>query len=124
MQVRYNMNIKPIRSHDDLREALARIDQIIDAKEGTQEYDELDILSTLVEKFENEHCPIPPPDPIEAIKFRMDQLGLQQADLAKYLGGKNRVSEVLSRKRSLSKKMILSLHKNLNIPTDSLLESV
>ncbi len=118
------MNIKPIRSHDDLREALARIDQIIDAKEGTQEYDELDILSTLVEKFENEHCPVLPPDPIEAIKFRMDQLGLKQADLAKYLGGKNRVSEVLSRKRSLSKKMIIRLHKNLNIPSDSLLEIV
>lgn len=118
------MNIKPIRSHDDLREALARIDQIIDSKEGTQEYDELDILSTLVEKFENEHCPILPPDPIEAIRFRMDQLGLKQADLAKYLGGKNRVSEVLSRKRSLSKKMIISLHKNLNIPSDSLLELV
>lgn len=118
------MNIKPIRNHDDLRDALARIDQIIDSKEGTQEYDELDILSTLVEKFENDHCPILPPDPIEAIKFRMDQLGLKQADLAKYLGGKNRVSEVLSRKRSLSKKMIRSLHENLNIPSDSLLELV
>jgi len=118
------MNIKPIRNHDDLRAALARIDQIIDSKEGTQEYDELDILSTLVEKFENEHCPILPPDPIEAIKFRMDQLGLKQSDLAKYMGGKNRVSEVLSRKRSLSKKMIRSLHENLNIPSDSLLELV
>jgi HTH-type transcriptional regulator / antitoxin HigA len=118
------MNIKPIRNHDDLRAALARIDQIIDSKEGTQEYDELDILSTLVEKFENEHCPILPPDPIEAIKFRMDQLGLKQADLAKYMGGKNRVSEVLSRKRALSKKMIKNLHDNLNIPSDSLLELV
>jgi len=118
------MNIKPIHTPDDLREALARIDQIIDAKDGTAEHDELEVLSVLVEVYEDKNCPILPPDPVEAIKFRMDQLGLKQADIAKYLGGKNRASEVLSRKRSLSKKMIRNLHDNLNIPSDSLLELV
>ena len=115
------MNIKPIRTKKDLREALARIDQIIDSKQGTPEYDELEVLSTLVEAFEEKHCPVPPPDPVEAIKFRMDQLGLKQADIAKYLGGKSRASEVLSRKRPLSLRMIRNLHKNLHIPSDSLL---
>jgi HTH-type transcriptional regulator/antitoxin HigA len=115
------MNVKPIRSKKDLREALARIDAIIDSKNGTPEYDELEVLSTLVEAYEEKHCPIPPPDPIEAIKFRMDQLGLKQADVAKYLGGKNRASEVLSRKRSLSLRMIRNLHHKLHIPSDSLL---
>lgn len=115
------MKVKPIRSKKDLSEALARIDELIDAKPGAPEYDELEILSTLVEAYEEKHCPIPPPDPVEAIKFRMDQLGLKQADIAKYLGGKNRASEVLSRKRPLSLRMIRNLHINLNIPSDSLL---
>ena len=115
------MNLKPIRNKKDLSEALARIDELIDAKPGAPEYDELEILSTLVEAYEEKHCPIPPPDPVEAIKFRMDQLGLKQADIAKYLGGKNRASEVLSRKRPLSLRMIRNLHINLKIPSDSLL---
>jgi HTH-type transcriptional regulator / antitoxin HigA len=115
------MNIKPIRSKKDLSEALARIDELIDAKPGAPEYDELEILSTLVEAYEEKHCPILPPDPVEAIKFRMDQLGLKQADIAKYFGGKNRASEVLSRKRPLSLRMIRNLHINLKIPSDSLL---
>jgi HTH-type transcriptional regulator/antitoxin HigA len=115
------MNVKPIRTRKDLREALARIDEIIDAKHGTIEYDELEILSTLVESYEEKHCPIPPPDPVEAIKFRMEQLGLKQSDMAKYLGGKNRVSEVLSRKRPLSLRMIRNLHLKLHIPGDSLI---
>jgi HTH-type transcriptional regulator / antitoxin HigA len=115
------MNLKPIRSKKDLSEALARIDELIDAKPGAPEYDELEILSTLVEAYEEKHCPILPPDPVEAIKFRMDQLGLKQADIAKYFGGKNRASEVLSRKRPLSLRMIRNLHINLKIPSDSLL---
>ena len=115
------MNLKPIRNKKDLSEALARIDELIDAKHGAREYDELEILSTLVEAYEQKHCPIPPPDPVEAIKFRMDQLGLKQADIAKYFGGKNRASEVLSRKRPLSLRMIRNLHINLKIPSDSLL---
>ena len=120
-QARHNMNLKPIRNKRDLSEALARIGGLIDVKPGAPEYDELEILSTLVEAYEEKHCPIPPPDPVEAIKFRMDQLGLKQADIAKYLGGKNRASEVLSRKRPLSLRMIRNLHMNLKIPSDSLL---
>jgi HTH-type transcriptional regulator/antitoxin HigA len=118
------MNVKPIRTQKDLREALDRIDEIIDAKYGTTEYDELEILSTLVESYEEKHCPVPPPDPVEAIKFRMDQLGLKQNDIAKYLGGKSRASEVLSRKRPLSLRMIRNLHSKLHIPSDSLLGSI
>jgi HTH-type transcriptional regulator / antitoxin HigA len=115
------MNLKPIHTKRDLTIALARIDELIDAKHGTPEYDELDILSTLVEAYEERHCPILPPDPVEAIKFRMDQLGLKQADISKYFGGKNRASEVLSRKRPLSLRMIRNLHKNFHIPSDALL---
>jgi HTH-type transcriptional regulator/antitoxin HigA len=115
------MNVKPIRTKRDLDEALARIDEIIDAKHGTPEYDELEVISILVEAFEDKHCPIPPPDPVEAIKFRMDQLGLKRADIAQYLGGKNRASEVFSRKRRLSLRMIRNLHTHLHIPSDSLL---
>jgi HTH-type transcriptional regulator / antitoxin HigA len=121
MQARHNMNLKPIRNKKNLKEALSRIDELIDAKTGTPEYDELEILSTLVEYYEEKHCPIPPPDPVEAIKFRMDQLGLNQSDVAKFFGGKNRASEVLSRKRPLNLRMIRKLHINLKIPSDSLL---
>jgi HTH-type transcriptional regulator/antitoxin HigA len=115
------MNIKPIRNEKDLKKALFRIDKIIDSKPGTPKYDELEILSTLVEAYENKHYPIDPPDPVEAIKFRMEQMGLKQVDLAPIMGGKNRVSEVLSRKRSLSLRMIRNLHKKLKIPADSLI---
>lgn len=115
------MKIKPIRSKKDLKEALRRIDELIDSKYGTAKYDELEILSTLVESYEEKHTPILPPDPVEAIRFRMDQLGLKQADLAKFLGGKNRASEILSRKRSLSLRMIRSLHTNLQIPSSTLI---
>lgn len=118
------MNIKPIRTKKDLTIALSRIDELIDVKHGTPEYDELEILSILVEVFEEKHVPIPSPDPIEAIKFRMDQMGLKQADIAKYLGGKSRASEVLSRKRPLSLRMIRNLHKNLCIPSDTLLGDI
>lgn len=118
------MNIKPIHTKKDLTIALSRIDELIDAKHGTSEYDELEILSILVEVYEEKHSPIPSPDPIEAIKFRMDQMGLKQADIAKYLGGKSRASEVLSRKRPLSLRMIRNLHKNLCIPSDTLLGDI
>ena len=116
------MDVKPIRNEKDLRDALVRIDQIIDAEFGTPEYDELEVLSTLVEVFEEKQYTVPPPDPIEAIKFRMDQLGLKQADVAKYFGGKNRASEVLSHKRSLNLRMIRTLHENLQIPAESLIK--
>lgn len=121
MRARYDMRLKPIHTKKDLSDALARIDHIIDARHGTPEYDELEILSTLVEAYEEKHYPILPPDPVEAIKFRMDQMGLKQADIARYVGGRNRASEVLSRKRPLSLRMIRNLHRNLNIPSDSLI---
>jgi HTH-type transcriptional regulator/antitoxin HigA len=115
------MNVTPIHTKKDLRIALERIDELVDVKHGTPEYDELEVLSILVEVYEEKHSPIPPPDPVDAIRFRMDQLGLKQADISKCLGGKNRASEVLSRKRPLSLRMIRNLHKNLHIPSDSLL---
>jgi HTH-type transcriptional regulator/antitoxin HigA len=115
------MNITPIRTKSDLRKALARIDKIIDAEPGTVEYDELEVLSTLVEVYESRHCAIEPPDPVEAIRFRMEQLGLRQADLAPLVGGKNRASEILRRKRPLSLSMVRNLHRKLNIPFESLL---
>jgi HTH-type transcriptional regulator/antitoxin HigA len=121
--MRLNMfpKIKPIRNEKDLKKALARIDVLIDSKRGTPEYDELEVLSTLVEAYEERHHPIDPPDPVEAIKFRMEQMGIKQSDLAPYMGGRNRVSEVLSRKRPLSLRMIRNLHKHFHIPSDSLI---
>ena len=88
---------------------------------NTPEGDELDILVTLVEVYEKRHFNIAPPDPVEAIKFRMEQLGLKQADLSKAMGGKNRVSEILNRKRQLTADMMRNLHKQFNIPAESLL---
>jgi HTH-type transcriptional regulator/antitoxin HigA len=121
--MRFKMNIHPIRNKKDLKIAIARIDLLIDSKKGTDDYDELEVLSTLVEAFERIHFPIDPPDPVEAIKFRMEQQGLKNVDLAQIMGGKNRVSEVLTRKRSLSLKMIKNLHASLHIPYESLMNT-
>jgi HTH-type transcriptional regulator / antitoxin HigA len=115
------MNVQPIRNEKDLTKALARIDRIIDSRQGTPEFDELEVLSTLVEAYENKHHAIDPPDPVDAIKFRMEQQGLRRADIAPLMGGKNRVSEVFSRRRPLSLKMIRSLHNSLHIPYESLM---
>jgi HTH-type transcriptional regulator/antitoxin HigA len=115
------MNIKPIRTKKDYERALAQIDKLMDAKPNTRRGDLLDVLVTLVEAYERKHFRIDPPDPIEAIKYRMEQLQLKPADLAPYLGGKNRVSEVLSGKRKLTVNMMRALHANLNISAESLL---
>ena len=115
------MKIKPVRTKTDLRNALKRIDALIDAEPGSADYDELEILSVLVEAYEDKHVGILPPDPVEAIRFRMEQMGLRQVDVAKHFGGTNRASEVLSRRRPLSLRMIRNLHRNLNIPTESLI---
>lgn len=115
------MEIKPIKTQKDYGEALGRIEELWDSKPNSSDSDELDILATLVEVYESKHFEIDSPDPIEAIKFRMEQLGLKQTDLAEYMGGKNRVSEVLNRKRALTVKMIKNLNKHLNIPAESLL---
>lgn len=115
------MNIKPIKSEMDYKEALARIEALWDAEPNTKKGDELSVLAILVENYESEQYRILPPDPIEAIKFRMDQSGLKKTDLARYLGGRNRSTEILNGKRSLSVRMMRALHSELHIPAASLL---
>lgn len=114
------MNIKPIRTATDYKKALKRVERLMDAKKNTPEGDELEILSILIEKYESEKFPFPSPDPISVIKFRLDQLGLDQSDFAKIVGA-NRASEILSGKRSLSINMIKVIHKALKIPYEDLL---
>ena len=101
---------------------MERLEMIFDAKKGTPQGDELEVLSILIEKYEDEHFPIWLPDPIEAIKFRMEQLGYNQVDLAKVVGLKSRASEILNGKRKLSLEMIRQLHDKLRIPTDVLIQ--
>ena len=117
------MNIKPIKTKKDYEEALARLEVIFDAKKGTQDGDELELLGMLVDNYENEKFPIGFPDPVEAIKFRMEQLGYTQTDLANVVGLKSRASEILSRKRKLSLEMIRQIHERLNIPTEVLIQA-
>jgi len=114
------MDIKPIRNARDHKKALQEIEALMRARKGTPEGDRLEVLSTLAEDWERRHQPILPPDPIEAIRFRMEQLGLTATDLAPILGGANRVSEVLHRKRALTVTMIRNLHSTLRIPSDVL----
>ena len=117
------MNIKPIRTKKDYASALKRLEVIFDAAPGSSQGDELEVLGILIHNYENEHFPIGLPDPIEAIKFRMEQLGYSQSDLAKHIGLKSRASEILTRKRKLTLEMIRQLHKGLNIPTDVLIQN-
>ncbi|VAW62741.1 Helix-turn-helix motif [hydrothermal vent metagenome] len=114
--------IKPIRNEQLYTDALERIESLWGAKIDTPEGDELDILMVLVEAYENRHYPMPPSDPVEAIKFRMDQMGLTTRDLRAYLGSKSRVSEVLNRQRPLSKAQIIKLHQGMKIPYECLLD--
>lgn len=113
------MNIKPIKTAADYRDALKRVDVLMDAEFGTLQGDELDILAILIEKYEEERFPIRAPDPISAIKFRMEQLGMEQADFAKIVGA-NRASEILHGQRSLSIGLIKTIHKELGIPYECL----
>jgi HTH-type transcriptional regulator/antitoxin HigA len=115
------MTIKPIKTERDYRKALKEIENLWDAKPNTSMGDRLDVLVTLVEAYEQKHHKFDPPDPIEAIKFRMEQLELKPSDLAKILGGRSRVSEVLNKKRKLTVEMMRSLRKHLAIPAESLL---
>ena len=117
------MNIQLIKNKKDYAENLKRVEELWEAKPGSKEGDELDILTTLIEKYENEFCAIEFPDPIEAIKFRMEQLGIEQKDLAKIIGA-NRTSEILNEKRPLSIGMIKILRKELKIPADSLIGNI
>jgi HTH-type transcriptional regulator/antitoxin HigA len=116
------MSVKPIKTKKDYNQALERLETLFDAKKGSPEGDELEVLSILIEKYENEHFPIGLPDPIEAIKFRMEQMGYNQVDLAKIVGLKSRASEILSGKRKLSLNMIRQLHEKLHIPADVLIQ--
>lgn len=115
------MDIHPIKTSDDHEQALHRIDALMNAEPGTEDGAELDVLVTLVEAYENDHFPIEAPDPVAAIQFRMDQMGMDRKALEPFLGGRNRVSEVLNGKRSLSKRQIRKLHDGLNIPFENLM---
>ena len=117
------MNIKPIKTKKDYEQALARLEVIFEAKKGTPKGDELELLGMLVDNYENEKFPIGFPDPVEAIKFRMEQLGYTQKDLANVVGLKSRASEILNRKRKLSLEMIRQIHDSLNIPTEVLIQA-
>jgi HTH-type transcriptional regulator / antitoxin HigA len=115
------IDIKPIKTENDCEEALAEIEQLFDVKPGTIEADRLEILTTLVEAYENQHYAIPLPDPVEAIKYYLESRGLTRQDLEKYLGSRARVSEILNRKRTLSLEMIRRLHDGLGIPAEVLI---
>jgi HTH-type transcriptional regulator/antitoxin HigA len=113
--------MKPIRTKKDCERALAEVERLWGAKIGTPDGDRLDILATLIDAYEAEHFPIDPPDPIEAIKFRMEQQGLTRKDLEPLIGTRTRVAEVLNRKRSLSIGMIRRLHAQLGISAEVLI---
>lgn len=116
------MKISPIRNEKDYQNALDRLEEIFDAKKGTEQGDELEILSILIDRYENEKIPIEMPDPIEAIKFRMEQMGMKQKDLAEVVGFRSRVSEILNKKRKLTLDMIRKLNTQLHIPTEVLVQ--
>ena len=118
------MSINSIKDSEGLREAFGRLELVYQAKEGTTEADEIEILVTLIEAYENKHFPISAADPIDGIKFRMEQQGLTQKDLEPFIGSSGRVSEVLNHERGLSLPMVKRLHEGLNIPYESLLSAV
>lgn len=109
------MNIKPIKTEVDYRNALKRLEAIFDAPVGTTQSDEADVLGLMIDEYEKKHYPIEAPDPIEAIKIRMEEMHLKQIDLVDAIGGKSRVSEILNRKRKLTVEMIRNLNKKLNL---------
>ena len=121
-QTKFKMRIKPIRNEIDYQNALARLELIFDAKRDTVEGDELEILAMVIDNYENEKFPIEMPDPIAAIKFRMEQMGLKQKDLVEMVGFKSRVSEIMNKKRKLTLEMIRKLNTNLHIPTEILIQ--
>jgi HTH-type transcriptional regulator/antitoxin HigA len=117
------MHIRPIRNDDDLRATFTQLERVFQAQTGTPEADEMEILVAMIEAYENRHYPISSADPVEAIKFRMEQQGLTPRDLEPFIGPSGRVSEVLNRKRALSLRMIKRLHDGLRIPYESLLSA-
>ena len=117
------MDIKPIKSEQDYQNALKRLDVIFDAATNTKEGDEAEIVSMLIEAYENQYYPIEAPDPIEAIKIRMEEMNLKQKDLVGIIGGKSRVSEILNKKKKLTVDMIRELEKALHISASVLVNS-
>ncbi len=116
------MDTRPIRTEEDYQEALKHIEELMESEPGTPESDRLEVLVTLVEAYETEHFPIPvPDDPVAVLEYYMENRGLERSDLVPLLGSRERVSEVLNRKRSLSLAMIRRLHTSLGIPTDLLI---
>jgi HTH-type transcriptional regulator/antitoxin HigA len=115
------MEIRPIKTEQDYNTSIRRIEVLWGAKKDTPQGDELDLLVTLVESYEMKHYPIAPPDPVDAIKFRMEQMNMTKADLVQYIGSQSRVSEILNGRRKLTLGMIKSLYKGLRIPADILL---
>jgi len=118
------MEIKPIRTERDYERALREVERLMDAKPGTAEDDRLDVLATLVDAYESEHFPMDPPDPIEAIRFRLEQQGLDPSALVGVIGGRSRVYEVMNGKRALSLEMIRRLHERFGIPAEILIRPV
>jgi HTH-type transcriptional regulator / antitoxin HigA len=123
MRKRYNMNIHPIRTEADYDAALSEIERLWGAKPRSPDGDRLDVLLILVDSYEATNHPIDPPDPVDAIKFRMEQMNLTRKDLEPLIGPRGRVAEVINRRRPLSLAMIRSLHKNLHIPLESLIQT-
>src|SRR5712672_682483 len=113
--------VRPIRTKRDYEAALKEVEHLWGARAGTRDGDRLDVLATLIDAYETEHFPMDPPDPVEAIKFRMEQQGLSRKDLEPFIGTRTRVAEVLNRKRNLSVAMIRRLHEGLGIPADILI---
>lgn len=116
------MRIKPIKTESDYHAALKEIERLFDAAPGTQEGDRLEVLTTLVEAYEEKHFRIPFPDPIEAILYYIETRGLTRRDLERYIGSRARVSEVLNKKRPLTMEMVRNLHKGLGIPAEVLIQ--
>lgn len=117
------MNIKPIKTEKDYEKSLVRLELIFDASPNSKEGDEAEILSLLIENYENQNYPIEAPDPIEAIKIRMEEMNIKQKDLVGVIGGKSRVSEILNKKKRLTLDMIRKLNIQLNIPTEVLIQN-
>jgi HTH-type transcriptional regulator / antitoxin HigA len=117
------MNIRPLKTKRDYLRALKEIKPLMDAKRGTEEGDRLDVLVTLIEAYEAKHYRIDFPDPVEAIKYHMEQKNLEPRDLIAFMGSRNRVYEVLNRKRPLTLRMVWRLHKGLGIPAESLIKA-
>lgn len=129
MQIQFDegeltMNIKPIKSQQDYQNALSEIERLFDTKPNTPDGDRLEILTTLVEKYEEDHYPIEAPNPVEALKYFMESRGMERKDLEKYIGKPNRISEILNYRRSLSLTMIRRLHFELGMPAEALLKEI